>query len=215
MSVVRLGRSLVNGRLRRSSCPVTTPAALAGGTIVDFESFALGTVGPIATSGMTISATPAGAPVISSLTFTQYPGIVTGRMFGFNSDVTFLIVFDNPLATFGMGVFDPNFPGYGGSGRNRLTAYDASGNVLEVTESGTADFPVGPQGGGWSTYVGFPYGTAVIKRIELVGAPLELLSIDNVSFIPSAPVPGPLPVLGAASAFGVSRKLRQRIKASR
>jgi len=192
---------------------ITSPAALAGGTIVDFESFTLGSTGPIVTSGMAISATPAGAPVASSLGFTQYPGVVTGNIFGLNADVTFSIVFDNPVATFGMGVFDPNYPGYDGSvNRNRLSAYDVSGNVLEFTESGTLDFPIGPPGGSWSTYVGFTYSTAVIKRIELVGAPGDLLGIDNIGYLPPASVPGPLPALGVAAAFGFSRKLRKRIK---
>jgi hypothetical protein len=187
---------------------VTSPASLAGGIIVDFESFALGTIGPIVTSGMAISATPASAPVASSLAYAQYPGIVSGNIFGFNADVSFSIVFDKPVAIFGMGVLDPNFLG------NRLSAYDVSGNVLDFTDSGTLDFPVGPTGGSLSSYVGFSYGSPVIKRIELVGAPGDLLGIDNIGYLSPASVPGPLPALGMAAAFGFSRKLRRRIKVS-
>lgn len=187
---------------------VTSPVSLAGGIIVDFESFALGTIGPIVSSGMAISAMPAGAPVASSLGYTQYSGIVSGNIFGFNADVSFSIVFDKPVATFGMGVFDTNFVG------NRLSAFDVNGNVLDYTDSGTPDFPVGPTGGSWSTYIGFTYGTPLIKRIELVGAPGDLLGIDNIGYLPPASVPGPLPALGVAAAFGFSRNLRKRIKVS-
>ena len=42
------------------------------------------------------------------------------------------------------------------------------------------------------------------------GPPFALLSA--VSLTDTTPVPGPLPVLGAAAAFGASRKLRRRIK---
>ena len=208
---------LFSGIYAANATPITSPSSLAGGIIVDFESFALGTTGPIVTSGMTISVTPATAGVFSSLTslgyaLQQYPGIMTGNVFGVASEVTYSIVFDNPVSTFGMGVLDPNFPGFGSNARNRLTAYDANGTVLEFTESGTPDFPTGPQGGNFSTYVGFTYPTAEIKRIELMGAPGEWTGIDNVGYIPSNPVPGPLPVLGVAATFGFSRKLRQRIK---
>jgi hypothetical protein len=46
----------------------------------------------------------------------------------------------------------------------------------------------------------------------------ELLGIDTEFTAEAAPVPdapGPLPILGVGTAFGFSRKLRQRIKASR
>ncbi|MEB3170280.1 MAG: hypothetical protein VKK43_02805 [Synechococcaceae cyanobacterium] len=42
-------------------------------------------------------------------------------------------------------------------------------------------------------------------------APANQMVFDNVGFN-NVPVPGPLPVVGAAAAFGVSRRLRQRVR---
>jgi hypothetical protein len=36
----------------------------------------------------------------------------------------------------------------------------------------------------------------------------------GIAQLPSTPVPGPLPVVGAAAAFGFSRKLRRRLRAA-
>jgi ABC-type phosphate transport system substrate-binding protein len=36
----------------------------------------------------------------------------------------------------------------------------------------------------------------------------------SIAQLPSTPVPGPLPVAGAATAFGFSRKLRRRLRAA-
>ena len=47
------------------------------------------------------------------------------------------------------------------------------------------------------------------------GAGGDPLSINNWSLTVNQQVPGPLPVLGAASAFGISRRLRRRIASSR
>ena len=44
-------------------------------------------------------------------------------------------------------------------------------------------------------------------------APANEMIFDNVGFN-NVPVPGPLPVVGAAAAFGVSRRLRQRVRAA-
>ena len=66
-------------------------------------------------------------------------------------------------------------------------------------------------------------GTAVSKAIapptftiwvlDTYNIPTSLPSLDNV--INSYQTPGPLPILGAGAAFGFSRKLRGRIKATR
>lgn len=201
--------------------PVTSPSDLnAARTTIDFESYALGTVGPLAQSGATISGSPAGSVAIaSSLAYPQYPGVVTGKIFGFTSNVSFFVDFAQPVAEFGMGVFDPNFPGtWPGYGTvtsvNTLRAYDAANVLLGETLSGTGNFPVGAPGGGWSTFVGFQFATDQIARIELVGAPGDLLGIDNVSFyrVSAVPEPGSLTLLavGLAGIVGFGRRLVRR-----
>jgi hypothetical protein len=54
--------------------------------------------------------------------------------------------------------------------------------------------------------------TVYVKDTWTVDGGTQLNSISNN--FKSAPVPGPLPILGAGMAFGYSRKLRARIKAS-
>ncbi|MCS5700545.1 proprotein convertase P-domain-containing protein [Cyanobium sp. FGCU-52] len=44
---------------------------------------------------------------------------------------------------------------------------------------------------------------------------LDPMSINSWSLTVRTPAPGPLPLLGAASAFGISRRLRRRIASSR
>jgi len=53
-------------------------------------------------------------------------------------------------------------------------------------------------------------GTATSVRFD---APANEMIFDNVGFN-NVPVPGPLPIVGAVAAFGVSRRLRQRVRAA-
>ena len=57
---------------------------------------------------------------------------------------------------------------------------------------------------------GGSYGTLYVSDTYSTGSGGELDNISN-----TFKTPGPLPVLGAGAAFGFSRKLRHRIKASR
>jgi hypothetical protein len=65
---------------------------------------------------------------------------------------------------------------------------------------------------------GFPFGysfsLAVDQRVGLVQGVADFTWARS-SLVSSAAVPGPLPVIGAAAAFGFSRKLRKRIMQSR
>jgi len=196
---------------------ISAPADLnPGRTVIDFESYAAGTVGPISVAGATVSGSLSTMAIFSTLAYTQHPGIVTGNVFGANANVSFFIDFAQPVAQFGMGVFDPNFPGtWPGYGTvtsvNVLRAYDAADMLLATTESGTADFAVGPPGGTWSTFVGFSFATNEIARVELVGATGDLLGIDNVSFyrVASVPEPGTLVLLALGLiGLGLSRNRR-------
>jgi len=61
--------------------------------------------------------------------------------------------------------------------------------------------------------------TFIIPTLPLATTPLTAGSLNTSTFMvvsfstsSTAPVPGPLPALGAAAAFGFSRKLRKRIK---
>lgn len=56
----------------------------------------------------------------------------------------------------------------------------------------------------WATGLFFPFQS---------GEPVA--STNNFAIATEVPIPGPLPILGAASAFAYSRKLRQRIRSSR
>lgn len=202
------------------AAPITSPLDLVGGTLINFEAYAAGTAGPITESGATVTGTPAGiAAIFDASGYTQFPGIVQGKIFGFTPGVTFNIVFDVPVARVGLGVFDPNYPAGSVTLVNTLNAYDAGGNLIESTASGSASFPVGPIGGVFSTYIGFAYATDTIKRIELVGAGSgEVLGIDNVSFarvpgVPETEVPEPgtigLLLAGVAGLAGFARHRSQ------
>jgi hypothetical protein len=63
--------------------------------------------------------------------------------------------------------------------------------------------------------------TFIIPTLPLATTPLTAGSLNTSTFMvvtfstsSTAPAPGPLPALGAAAAFGFSRKLRKRIKRS-
>lgn len=153
-------------------------------TIIDFESFALGTQTPT-TADVTIHAEFEGFPysefvpgnvVVRPEGFTQHAGIFEGQYYGHDT-VNYVIEFNGLVQEFGAGIFDPNFIG------NAVVAYDIFGNKLERVTSGVdAEFQNGPIGATFSTFVGFTRDTADIKSVRLLRAVGELLGIDNVTY---------------------------------
>ena len=68
---------------------------------------------------------------------------------------------------------------------------------------------------GWLDDSGTPFTSLVIE--PGVGTPVAYATVDDLVLGQAAPasVPGPLPLIGAATAFGFSRRLRSRIAAAR
>lgn len=116
------------------------------------------------------------------------------------------------------------------------TSYNASASVFQLPPAGqmpwwgdealASDFALevfNQLGAGWSANYGpvFAHGATVS---QVLGIAQSLTDInDQIDVTPStnatvsyaiatAPVPGPLPLFGAAAAFGWSRRLRQRIR---
>lgn len=68
---------------------------------------------------------------------------------------------------------------------------------------------------GWLDNSGTPFASLVI--VPGAGSPAAYATVDDLVLGQAAPasVPGPLPLIGAATAFGFSRRLRSRIAAAR
>jgi hypothetical protein len=85
---------------------------------------------------------------------------------------------------------------------------------LEADPPGSSSKVVQFNGGGLAKYT---YTTPEVLPLSFTGS-IEVVSGTLTSFsdtivqTPASAVPGPLPVLGAAAAFGYSRKLRSRIQ---
>ena len=197
MSRIQLGAVIMAPALLLAACDgralavaVNSPSALhPSSTLIDFESFAVGTAEPIMASGATIttydregSLAPrtVAAPNANQ---TAHPGIFSGNYFGPGRQ-HFLIEFDSPVSQFGVGVHDANFDD------NEILAFDALGNLLEsaVSAAGSSIFPTGPSGGSHSSFVGFVRPTAEISYVELhhvfnpAAGKSDLWAIDNVMF---------------------------------
>ena len=69
---------------------------------------------------------------------------------------------------------------------------------------------------GWLDDSGTPFTSLVIVP-DAGGSPAAFATVDDLVLGQAAPasVPGPLPLIGAATAFGFSRRLRSRIAAAR
>jgi hypothetical protein len=191
-------------------------------TIIDFESFTLGTSQP-STTDVSFRADFPSLPGVqnpnvmvrqaSDLGFTEFTGIFESQYYGFG-EASFVLQFDGVVKEFGMGIFDPNFTG------NILIAYDAFGNELErVTSSTDPEYTTGSPGDIFSTFVGFSRTSADINRIELLSASADVLGIDNVSYTALEEAPNiPEPSTGLvfiSSLIGFQyfrRKNRARVK---
>jgi hypothetical protein len=59
-------------------------------------------------------------------------------------------------------------------------------------------------------------GNNSVRGVYASGSSIYVATEGGLSIaqLPSTPVPGPLPLFGAASAFGFSRKLRRRLRAA-
>ena len=89
-----------------------------------------------------------------------------------------------------------------------VTANYGASTQSVVTGSATNFF-------GWLDNSGTPFTSLVIQ--PGAGTPTAYATVDDLVLGQAAPasVPGPLPLIGAATAFGFSRRLRSRIAAAR
>lgn len=182
--------------------PISSPSQLnSGSTIITFEELPSGTSEPVTINNVTFIDNNADVTSgIQSQNWTQYPGIFEGQYFGVGTgDRGFIINFNgDTVSEFGMGVFDPNFTG------NILTAYDINNNVLEtLTSNVDVEFPVGPVGGFFSTFVGFTRSSSDIAWLELTNVPGDWLAIDTVTFFGSTAIGVPEPTTLALLAIGL------------
>ena len=98
---------------------------------------------------------------------------------------------------------------------NRATvvksADPGAGEEAILTLTSVNGAPAGP-----ATFEGSYKSIVIRDTVTLVASPVvEITSVTNAwTQRPSSKVPGPLPLLGAGAAFGMSRRLRRRIKSS-
>jgi hypothetical protein len=120
--------------------------------------------------------------------------------------------------------FGNNDPGVGTYSITGMSTFAGASNTFKW--DGTSASPIVTDGGGISFgvdsgnkvniyYNGFNYGSANLTATSFSGPNDNINSSSLSSVSPVANVPGPLPILGLAAAFGFSRKLRKRIKLHR
>jgi hypothetical protein len=161
-----------------------------------------------------LSRTIAGYTYDAAATGGLYIGNVNGsQAFSTNNSVPLTLAFTAGAPTAVGGYFfntDSSF-----NVLNRVitvTANPGASAQSVVTGSATNFF-------GWLDDSGTPFTSLVIG--PGVGTPVAYASVDDLVLGQAAPasvpasVPGPLPLMGAATAFGFSRRLRSRIAAAR
>ena len=94
------------------------------------------------------------------------------------------------------------------NGAIAVTANPGASVQSVVTSSATSFF-------GWLDDSGTPFTSLVI--VPATGGSTAYPAVDDLVLGQAVPasVPGPLPLMGAATAFGFSRRLRSRIAAAR
>lgn len=199
----KLAIALTSGLFCAASAALATPINTPGtftpsAPIVDFESFAVGTAGPITVGDMTVSAP---GQTVRAQGYTQYPDIFEGQYFGF-APVVFTLDFAVDMMAVGFGLFDPNFA------NTKIEAYDRGGSLVE-----TLFPPTGPTGGVFSTYVGFSRTEGDIAKIVVTPQSGDLLAVDNIAWktaMAAVPVPASIWLMVAGlGGLGALRRSRR------
>jgi|LakMenEpi03Aug12_release.lakeMendotaPanAssembly.Ray.scaffolds.fasta_scaffold00770_54 hypothetical protein len=114
-----------------------------------------------------------------------------------------------------------NYTTANGLGSNFMRGVYASGSSIYVATSagdGRGGLSISTLGGtsftNYTTANGL--GSNFMRGVYASGSSIYAATSGGLSIaqLPSTPVPGPLPVAGAATAFGFSRKLRRRLRAA-
>ena len=162
-----------------------------------------GFIGPVSGVTTTINLTKCDDPINSST------GACWGTGFSFNDEIELQL--QSPTGTIvklvPSGALDGQSPG----NTVTWTFADSASSVVsgDSLVSGTY-LPSSPL----SAFIG-ESGNGTWNLLFADDAEGDPLSINSWSLTVNQQVPGPLPVLGAASAFGISRRLRCRIASSR
>jgi hypothetical protein len=181
--------------------PVLIVDAASSSTGFTFSGF----TGPVSGVTTTINLTKCDDPINSST------GACEGSGFSFNGEIKLQL--QSPTGTIVSLVPFDALDGQTPGDTVTWTFADSASSVLsgDLLVSGTY-LPSSPL----SAFIG-ESGNGIWNLLFEDDAGGDPLSINSWSLTVNAPlpVPGPLPVLGAASAFGISRRLRGRIASSR
>ena len=162
-----------------------------------------GFTGPVSGVTTTIDLTKCGGQIDFST------GACLGTGFSFNDEIELLL--QSPAGTIVSLVPLSALRGQEPGATVTWTFADSASSVVSGNSlvSGTY-LPSSPL----SAFIG-ETGNGTWNLLFADGAGGDPLSINNWSLTVNQQVPGPLPVLGAATAFGISRRLRRRIASSR
>ena len=109
-----------------------------------------------------------------------------------------------------------NYTTANGLGNNIVYGVYASGSSIYAATDGGLSIST-DAGSSWTTYTTTDgLGDDVVGGVYASGSSICAATEGGLSIaqLPPTAVPGPLPVAGAAAAFGFSRKLRRRLRAA-